>query len=280
MTIHRHYSDNLQQDQLLQQIRERYPDGADAYQLAPVDQLHIGGIKASQKLLQRLEQLKPKRILEIGSGLGGLMRLIRTSFDCDIIGIDITHDFNTLNRSLSGLSEKQSGTTTLTCDAQHLPFADDSFDCIIFQHSLLNIPDTEKCLQECSRVLGQNGSLLLHEVLQGSNHQAMLYPVPWARNADHSHLITAEQLQALLQHNGFAIDSTSNWTEEALQWRQRQAAKESNSQPVTTLSPAHILGSDFKKMAPNVMANLSSEAVQVWEVVAKLENVAARLASG
>lgn len=270
MDIDQHYSHHMDETTLLNQLRLQYPDGPTLYQLAPIDQLHIGGIKASEKLLQQLQQQQPCRILEIGSGAGGLMRMIASQFNAEIIGIDITHRFNRLNQALTELSGTPLS-SVISCDAQQLPFADNCFDCIIFQHSLLNIPNTERCLQECLRVLNANGSLLLHEVLQGPNQQQMRYPVPWARTAEQSHLITFEALSALLQQSGFQLKGAENWSEEALQWRQRQADKEKGNETdkarkAPLISPIQILGEDFKKMGPNVITNLSEDAVQVWQL--------------
>jgi len=268
MDIEQHYSDHLDQSELLNQLRQRYPDGPNIYQLAPIDQLHIGGIKASDKLLQRIKQHQPQRILEIGSGMGGLMRLIRSQLTADVIGIDITHSFNTLNHALSSLNQLHDNPEIITADAQQLPFADNSFDYIIFQHSLLNIPDTLSSLQECHRVLAPQGHLLLHEVLQGKQPEQMRYPVPWARNAEQSHLLPQSKLHHLLRKAGFNIDDACNWSEEALQWRQRQSGKEQKRSPEPSLSPEQVLGAEFRRMGPNVMNNLSSEAVEVWEIMA------------
>ena len=270
MDLEQHYSDHLDTDSLLKQIKTRYPDGPNAYQLAPVDQLHIGGIKSSEKLLKRLEQINPTRILEIGSGLGGLMRLISDNFKhTELIGIDITHRFNLFNNALTSLNPTNKPVQTITCDAQQMPFADNRFDCIIFQHSLLNIPDTKACLAECHRVLSSGGTLLLHEVLEGSNPEQMRYPVPWARQQKHSHLIPLSALEQRLSASGFFLYSNTNWSEEALQWRQRQASKEKTAQPVDTISPALVLGQEFKKMGPNVMANLNAGAVEVRELICR-----------
>lgn len=266
MDIDQHYGHHTDETLLLQQLRERYPNGPSTYHLAPLDQLHIGGIKASEKLLQQLEPLKLKRILEIGSGLGGLMRMLETKTTAEVIGIDITHRFNRLNRAISALTLPASTPAVISCDAQQLPFAANSFDCIILQHSLLNVPATERCLRECRRVLKAEGLLLLHEVLQGPKPHNMRYPVPWARNATQSHLITFDTISELLTQHNFHLERAENWTEEALQWRQRQAKKEDSVTPSVSFSPAKILGAAFSQMGPNVITNLNDGAVEVWQL--------------
>lgn len=270
--IARHYDQSLKSDLIIQRLKDAYPDGPDLYQLAPVDQLHIGGIKASQKLLQRLSQTQPTAVLDIGAGLGGLMRLSRNRFGISLIGLDITHDLNRINQRLAYLFDASQPPTLVTGDAHHLPFSSNHFDAVVFQHSLLNMPDSRQALNEAVRVLKTGGLLLMHEVLQGPNHSEMRYPVPWARSATQSHLLTQEALEQLLRQTGFTNIEVSDWSQEALAWRQRQQTKESaatNTAKTPPVSPALILGPEFAQMGGNVMKNLEAEAARVVEVVAR-----------
>lgn len=283
--IRDHYEQQLDSTLILQQLREHYPQGPSAFQLAPVDQLHIGGIKASQQLLSRLQALNVTKVLDIGAGLGGLMRLAQESGKIELVGLDLSHEFNYLNQQLSALCPTQPTPALVTADAHHLPFADSSFDLILFQHSLLNIPDDAAVLAECHRLLQPQGYLLMHEVLQGENPEQMVYPVPWARNAESSHLITPQQLHNLLSESGFELQQHNNWSQQALEWRKRQSSKEQGSKeqsnkeqntkepasPSQTppVSPAMILGPEFQQMGGNIIRNLQSGAAQVVEVLAR-----------
>lgn len=272
-TVANHYDQALQADKIIAQLQQAYPDGPTLFQLAPVDQLHIGGIKASMKLIERIQALGAQHILDIGSGLGGLMRLAEKELNLQITGLDITHPLNQINQRLSGLNGVYGTPNVVTADAHKLPLPDASFDLILFQHSLLNMPDALQVLSECKRVLSDNGAILLHEVLQGPNHEQIHYPVPWARDAGGSHLRTQTELEALLGDAGFHIDTFSDWSQDALEWRKRQAEKEQQAKDKGTItkppvSPAMILGPEFSQMGANVMRNLASEAARVVEVVA------------
>ncbi|MBE9398474.1 methyltransferase domain-containing protein [Pontibacterium sp. N1Y112] len=269
-----HYEQKLDADTIIRQLQEAYPNGPNQFQLAPVDQLHIGGIKASLKLIERIGELKPNSVLDIGSGLGGLMRLVGDKLDLQIIGLDITHPLNHINQRLSALNDANPIPALITGDAHHLPFPDNQFDLIVFQHSLLNMPDATLVLSECKRILSAEGSILLHEVLEGPNHSNIKYPVPWARSADSSHLRSQQELESLIQSAGFKIDTFSDWSQEALSWRKRQSekeqqAKDSGQATQPPVSPALILGPEFGQMGANVMRNLGSEAARVVEVLAR-----------
>lgn len=263
-----HYSKALSINLILERIHAHYPDGPDLFQLAPVDQLHTGGIKASEKLLAHLTP--EQRVLDIGAGLGGIMRLATELKGCQVIGLDITHPFNLLNRQIGQLWDATRPMTVATADGQQLPFADASFDRVLCQHSLVNIPDKPAALQEAHRVLKADGALVLHEILQGPNYTQLTYPVPWARDASTSHLMQADQLQQLLHSAGFEISHYEDWSDNARQWRKRQSNKEASGAPTAAaLSPALVLGPDFATMGRNIMQGLESNALQVIELVAR-----------
>jgi SAM-dependent methyltransferase len=55
-----------------------------------------------------------------------------------------------------------------TCDAEHLPFADASFDVAVANHMLYHVPDPAAAVAELARVLRPGGVLLA--ATNGSNH--------------------------------------------------------------------------------------------------------------
>ena len=267
MEIAGHYEAHLDSHKIITALQKAYPNGADKYQLAPIDQLHIGGIKASEKLLMNLNS--SDKVLEIGSGCGGLMRLMQGQ-GIDVTGLDISHGLNSLNSQLTSLSKsfKNSGKPNIiTGDAHSLPFPNRCFNVVVMQHSLLNMPDIRQVMHECYRVLQSSGQLVLHEIIQGVKGHTMLFPVPWASSVGESFLHTEKELQILFNHAGYEIQQVSDWTVQALLWRVKQAQKESNSHNGAVLEPSMILGNAFSEMAENVMNNLSSGVIRIMEIV-------------
>jgi ubiquinone/menaquinone biosynthesis C-methylase UbiE len=263
-SVDTHYNQNLQTDDILNRLTTAYPEGPDIYQLAPIDQLHIGGIKASKKLSQRVADLNASRVLDIGSGLGGLLRTCQQQHDATYVSLDITHALSQINQKLNLLSKSKS--MIITGNGQQLPFADNSFDAIIMQHSLLNMPDKISALKECKRVLSPNGHLILHEVIKGEAHNQMKYPVPWARQPELSHLIDQNEIMALAGTASLHIESIEDWTDEALTWRTRQTNKQATPQ-IPVVSPSMILGPEFSLMGKNVQNNLHCGAIRIIEIV-------------
>ncbi|KPQ24127.1 class I SAM-dependent methyltransferase [Halomonas sp. HL-93] len=263
-----HYQQALRDREVLDQIRAHYPDGPTLRQLAPLDQLHIGGMAASAKLLNLIDPSEPTRVLDIGAGLGGLMRQ-GAALGYHMVGLDLTHRFNVLNQSLSALVENPDTPPLawITADACALPFTAGCFDAVVFQHSLLNMPDAARVIGECHRVLSSQGQLVMHEVVSGPNVADLIYPVPWATSAAHSHLLTQETLVQLLTSKGFHIQHLDDWSDTALEWRQRQRQKEQTPRQAV-LSPQWVFGERFMAMGQHLVENLVSGAIKLVEIKA------------
>ncbi|MBR2515181.1 MAG: methyltransferase domain-containing protein [Halomonas sp.] len=264
-----HYHQGLRDGDILTQIRTHYPDGPTLHQLAPLDQLHIGGIAASKKLLSLLDPQTHNHVLDIGSGVGGLMRQ-GAALGFHITGLDITHRFNVLNQALTDLSMHSANPPLrwVTGDACSLPFPEHTFDAVLFQHSLMNMPEPARVLAQCRRVLRPGGKLVMHEVVSGENIANLRFPVPWAATPEHSHLLTIAELTKLLETNGFQLSRCEDWSSTALEWRQRQRQKEQTPH-TAVLSPQWIFGERFLKMGKNLLENLANNAIKVVEISAR-----------
>ncbi|WP_447556278.1 class I SAM-dependent methyltransferase [Vreelandella sp. EE22] len=263
-----HYQQGLRDTQVLEQIRRHYPDGATPYQLAPLDQLHIGGINASQRLLKLLNPAQHPRVLDIGSGLGGLMRL-GTSLGFHMIGVDITHRFNALNRALARLGTQTSNAFVVTGDARRLPFESDTFDAVVFQHSLMNMPELAPVMDETRRVLRPGGKVVMHEITRGDTSVGLHFPVPWAATQTHSHLVTLQALMDRLETCGFDALAVEDLSNDARAWRARQSDKEKSQNSTPVLSPEWVFGERFSSMGRNLLENLANRAINVVEISAR-----------
>jgi protein-L-isoaspartate O-methyltransferase len=69
--------------------------------LAPVDEFHIRGRKATLELADRMKLTQNSRVLDIGSGLGGSARAIAEVSGCHVTGVDLTPAFCKAAEALS-----------------------------------------------------------------------------------------------------------------------------------------------------------------------------------
>lgn len=103
------------------------------------------------------------RVLDIASGTGDLARLFRARVGerGRVVMTDINRAMLTTGRDR--LVDKGIVMPLVQCDAQRLPFADGSFDCVTIGFGLRNVTDKDRALAEMRRVLRPGGRLLVLE---------------------------------------------------------------------------------------------------------------------
>ena len=234
--------------------------------LAPIDEFHIRGRTATLELARAAGVDSTKRILDVGSGVGGTSRCLAREFGCRVSGIDLTEEYC---RAAAMLSERI-GLAELVDfrqgDATHLPFADASFDIVWTEHVAMNIPDKPRLYREMYRVLKPGGTLAIYDVLAGPSGP-VLFPVPWARTPESSFLATPDELRSLLEDAGFGIADWSDTTDAARAWFVALAEKIRN-EGMPPLGFQLLLGSDFPAMAQNQRRNLEEARIVLAQVVA------------
>ncbi|MEO2036206.1 MAG: class I SAM-dependent methyltransferase [Planctomycetaceae bacterium] len=97
--------------------------------------------------------------LELGAGDGGQSATISQYCDRLTCTEKDEKSYEWLGKSI--LERKAQNTEYLLCDAQDLSrFPDAQFDLVFSSNMLEHIPDVEKCLKECGRVLSDDGQML------------------------------------------------------------------------------------------------------------------------
>jgi SAM-dependent methyltransferase len=117
--------------------------------------------------------IDPKsHILELGCGSGAFWTANQHQIPS---GWDVTlTDFSEgmLADARSNLASSPHPFTFKQVNAQEIPFADDSFDCVMANHMLYHVPDLDKALSEIRRVLKPDGYFFA--ATNGPNHHAGL----------------------------------------------------------------------------------------------------------
>ena len=72
--------------------------------LAPVDEFHIGGRKASEDFLDQLGFRADKHVLDVGCGLGGAARFVASRYGSRVTGIDLTSEYVETGKTHFGIS--------------------------------------------------------------------------------------------------------------------------------------------------------------------------------
>jgi len=100
----------------------------------------------------RILAARPRRLLEVGSGLGDLCAWIKTQIEVEVVAIDSSPRMVELASTL--------GATAVLADMRQLPFPDDAFDCAVANFVLYHVEDPATAIAELARVLEPGGTLL------------------------------------------------------------------------------------------------------------------------
>ena len=235
--------------------------------LAPVDEFHIRGRAATLELARAAGLDANKRVLDVGSGLGGTSRCLAREFGCRVTGIDLTEEYCRAAAMLSAKVGLADLVDYRQGDATNLPFDDASFDVVWTEHVAMNIPDKRQLYKEMHRVLRPGGTLAIYDILAGPS-SAVLFPVPWARTPETSFLVQPNELRKLLEDAGFTISDWSDTTEAARAWFVSLAEK-IRVEGFPPIGFHLLLGDEFKAMAQNQGRNLQEGRIVLGQVVAR-----------
>jgi ubiquinone/menaquinone biosynthesis C-methylase UbiE len=103
-------------------------------------------------LLAAIAAPTPRRVLEVGCGMGQFAELLLAELDLDLIAVDLSPRMVELARERS--------VDARVGDAQRLPFQDNRFDCVVANWMLYHVDDLELALSEFNRVLVPGGRLV------------------------------------------------------------------------------------------------------------------------
>ena len=237
--------------------------------LAPIDQLHTGGAKATLALLEQASLKSGSDVLDAGCGLGGSSRLMAKNFGYMVTGVDLSDQFITTAQALTENMYLADQVYFKQGSIENLPLENKSFDGILCQHVLMNIMDKEKAFNEFNRVLRSNGKLILHEIVKGENDPIM-YPVPWADKENISYLQSWEAMDVLIKNAGFEKERIIDGTPNAAAWWEKVknvAASQDASQ--TVMGPHLVFGENAALFGKTMNYNFKWNRIKVVEAVFK-----------
>jgi len=235
--------------------------------LAPIDAFHIRGQAATLELARAAGLDATKRVLDVGSGVGGTSRCLAKEFGCRVTGLDLTDEYCRAAEMLSAKIGLAHLVDYRQGDATDLPFDDQAFDVVWTEHAAMNISDKPRLYKEMHRVLKPGGTLAIYDVLAGSSGP-VLFPVPWARTPETSFLVEPNELRMLLEEAGFTVSDWSDTTAAACAWFVSLAEK-IRKDGLPPLGFHVLLGADFQAMAQNQGRNLQEGRIALAQVVAR-----------
>lgn len=244
------------------------PDRLRPADLAPVDEFHMGGRAATADIVAKAGLDAGDRVLDIGCGLGGLVRYLASEVGCQVTGVDLTPDYVALAQEFTALTGLADRAEFVTGSALDLPFADRAFSAAMSFHVGMNIADRATKYAEAARVLEPRGTLVIYDVLKGPE-DGMLFPVPWADTAETSHLVTMEELRHLLVAAGFSIVEEEDRTPTVLAHHRARVAELSAGKPPPPLGLHLLQGSTAKEKSANMIGMAEAGQIALGLVIAR-----------
>lgn len=230
-------------------------------QLAPLDQFHLRGILATSELASATGIEPSTRVLDLGCGIGGPARYLAATFGCKVTGVDLSPGFIDAADYLTarcGLSDR---VTFQTGDALQLPFEDGAFDIVYLQHVAMNIEDRTALYDEVRRILALGGRLATYDVVLREGD--VIYPLPWARDASTSFLLSEAGTRTALERASFRAALWIDDTDPVLDWFKAIMAAPAPSGPNLGV----VMGPDFAAKTANLARNLRENRLDVLSAV-------------
>jgi SAM-dependent methyltransferase len=263
--VREHYSATGLTGRIKSALATIVPDGQlmTVDELAPLDQFHIRGMLATAELASAAGVEPSTQVLDIGCGIGGPARSVAATFGCKVIGVDLSPSFIDAANYLTIRSGLSSRVTFQVGNALHLPFDDAAFDVVFLQHVAMNIADRTALYDEIHRVLTLGGRFATYDLVLREGDIA--YPVPWARDASASFLLSEGDTRMSLEKAGFTPVFWRDDSEIALDWFKTTMT----GPPENGLSLGVVMGPDFREMTGNLARNLREKRLGVLSAALK-----------
>jgi SAM-dependent methyltransferase len=130
-------------------FQQRFREGPDAFDTA----------------FDAVADLQPRRVLEVGCGMGNFAERIVRQTSAEVVATDLSSRMVELAR--------ERGLDARVGDVQELPFDDGEFECAVANAMLYHVEDLDRALSELARVLEPGGKLVA--VTIGEAHMAEVW---------------------------------------------------------------------------------------------------------
>lgn len=178
------------------------PGPLDPAELAPVDEFHVGGRAATLAVADRLGFADGARLLDAGCGLGGASRLFAAR-GAHVVGLDVTEDYVRAARALARVTGLEPAARYAVGSVLAPPFADQAFDGAYMLHVGMNLPDKAAAFAAVRRLLAPGARFAVYDVTLAGDRDALVLPLPWAREPAANFIAPAEVYRAALTQAGF-----------------------------------------------------------------------------
>lgn len=176
-------------------------------------------------LIKNLD-FEDKKVLDAGVGKGRFAVNIAKNGASDVIGLDINKKMLILSYNRieqNGIGKK---IRLIQGDIERLPMSDQKFDIVCCMETLIHVPDLNRAIKEFSRVLKNEGKLVVNvqnkksylgyieyygiiKIMQGFFNFLKQRTMIGKKN--HTHLVSKKSFETMLLNSGFCIEKRINY---------------------------------------------------------------------
>ena len=234
--------------------------------LAPVDEFHTGGRKATRHAVAKLLPKSDQHVLDVGCGIGGAARFMAAETGCRVTGIDLTPDYIATAKALTQHTGQSDEVQFETASALAMPFADAAFDGVLTIHMAMNIHKRAALYAEIARVMKPGARLCIYDMMK-KNDEPIAFPVPWADGPETSHLTTPDDMRALLSAAGFEVVEVEDRSDIARDFFRQRLNAPSAAPPA--LGIHIVLGQSARQKFENTLANIEAGRLGPVQIIAR-----------
>ena len=235
--------------------------------LDPLDHFHGRSVAATAEMVATLELSKGDEVLDIGSGVGGPARFVARTYDCQVVGIDLTAEYCAVAERPTQAVGLSGQVRFEQASATNLPFDDGRFQAAYSQNVSMNIADKAAMFGEAYRVLCPGGVFALSELALGDGGE-VIYPTPWSSDGVHSYLLTEADTVIALEGAGFDIVSVQDNIAAVRRFRQEQKELVARDGP-PKLGAFILMGDGAGEKGRNTARNLEEGRTRAIEILCR-----------
>jgi ubiquinone/menaquinone biosynthesis C-methylase UbiE len=239
--------------------------------LAPVDEFHIGGRRATTDFAAEFGVRPGTHLLDVGSGLGGASRYFAHELGCRVTGIDLTEEYVNTANVLAKRLRLEDRVDYRYGSALDLPFARETFDGAYMLHVGMNIEDKEKLFREIHNVIKHGGTFGIYDVMREKDEGGDLsFPVPWASNPDTSFVESAATYRRLLWEAGFFVQKEDNRRKSAIEFFHEMRARTPQDEKPPPLGLHILMGASASRKIANMIENLERGLIAPTVIISRV----------
>ena len=134
----------------------------------------LQGLDAFDVAFDVVSQLNPRRVLEVGCGMGNFAERVARETSAEVVATDLSPRMVEL-AAARGLEAR-------VADVEELPFGGGEFDCAVANAMLYHVEHLDRALSELARVLDRGGRLVA--VTIGAGHMQEVWTLVGYRRPD------------------------------------------------------------------------------------------------